>query len=44
MFWNLVTGAVIGTAVAGLARALTGKSHRGDPASGQGAEPEKTAR
>jgi len=27
MFWNLVTGTVIGTTVAGLARLLTGKQH-----------------
>jgi len=27
MFWNLVTGTVIGTTVAGVARALTGKPH-----------------
>jgi hypothetical protein len=27
MFWNLVTGTVIGTVVAGLARMLTGAQH-----------------
>jgi hypothetical protein len=28
MFWNLVTGAVIGTTVAGVARAVTGAEFR----------------
>jgi len=28
MFWNLVTGSVAGTVVAGVAYAATGKQHR----------------
>jgi len=27
MFWNTVTGSVIGLAVAGVARAVTGRDH-----------------
>jgi len=30
MFWNTVTGTVIGGIVAGIAYALTGKQHAGD--------------